>query len=60
MEPSPGTKEESGSCKEEQGEVLSWGDSGFKSQWAGEALQELGVFLGIVGSVALNLSSNTH
>ena len=37
-------------------EVLSWGVSGFRSQWAGEALQELGLFLGVVGSVALNPS----
>lgn len=40
-------------------EVLCWGVSGFRSQRAGEALQKLGVFLGIAGSVALNPSSNT-
>ena len=41
-------------------EVLSWGVSDFRSQQAGEALQKLGVFLGTVSSVALNLSSNSH
>ena len=41
-------------------EAPSWGVSGFSSQWAGKVLQELGVFLGILGSVALNASSNTY